>query len=109
MPDQVVAIGAQQYAMPDRAGADAARGMTSLTDVRTLVAAAAQARRCRIDMLTAGLTRGPARGSTQLRLALAEVAAGIRSGAEGDLRDLLTVATFQRPCSTRCFTTRRAA
>jgi hypothetical protein len=89
MPGQVVAIGARQYAMPDRAVADAARGMTSLTDVRTLVAAAVQARRCRIDMLTAELIRGPARGSTRLRLALAEVAAGIRSGAEGDLRDLL--------------------
>jgi len=48
-----------------------------------------QRNRCTIPELTAELSRGPVRGSARFRHALAEVASGVRSVAEGDLRNLL--------------------
>lgn len=97
MPDQVVAIGPKQYAMPARAVADAARTLTSLREVQQLVASAVQTRRCTLEQLIAELAGGPRAGSTLLRRALADVAVGIRSSAEGDLRDLIKRARIPPP------------
>jgi len=89
MPAVVCYRGAVQYALPERALADAARELHSFRQVRALVADTVQQRRCRIDVLQEELARGPVRGSGWLRRSLAEVATGIRSGAEGDFGDLL--------------------
>lgn len=97
MPDQVAVIAGRHYTMPARAVADAAHLMINLRDVRQLVASAVQTRRCTLDMLLDELASGPQRGSTPLRLALAEVAEGIRSVAEADLRDLIRRAGIPAP------------
>jgi hypothetical protein len=89
MPGPVCYQGVVQYALPERALADAARELHSFRQVRALVADAVQQRRCRLDLLQAELEHGPVRGSMWLRQSLAEVAGGIRSGAEGDFGDLL--------------------
>jgi hypothetical protein len=89
MPELICYAGAVQYTLPDRAVADAARELGSFREVRALVAAVVQQRRCRLDLLQEELAAGPVRGSAWLRRCLAEVAEGIRSGAEGDFGDLL--------------------
>jgi hypothetical protein len=97
MPGQVVVIAGRDYTMVARAVADAARIMTSLSDVRALVASAVQARRCPLGLLAAELREGPVRDSALLRRALAEVADGVRSAAEADLRDLIGRAGLPAP------------
>jgi hypothetical protein len=97
MPAPVCYKGAVQYALPERALADAARELHSFREVRALVADAVQQRRCRLELLQDELARGPRRGSALLRRALAEVTAGIRSGAEGDFADLLRQAGLPIP------------
>jgi hypothetical protein len=89
MPGTVVAKGRREYAMAPRAIADAARGMTDLGEVRALVAGAVQHGHCRVSLLSEELKAGPVRGSARLRRVLAEVAAGVRSAAEADLKDLI--------------------
>jgi hypothetical protein len=81
--------GIVRYAAPARAIADATRLMTSLTEVRALVAAGVQRRQVSISQLAEELRVGPRQGSALLRQALTEVAAGVRSTAEGDLRTLI--------------------
>ena len=63
--------------------------MTDLTEVRALVAGGVQRRRVSIAQLAAELKAGPSQGSALLRQALAEVADGVRSAAEADLRALI--------------------
>ena len=82
---------------PARAVADAARGMSNLAEVRAVVADTIQRQRCSIALLNEELQKGPRRGSALLRQAIAEVADGIRSGAEGDLRDLIKRARLPLP------------
>lgn len=53
--------------------------------------------RCTIGQLAAELNEGPVRGSAMFRSVLAEVAEGIRSTAEGDLRDLIRVNQLPMP------------
>jgi hypothetical protein len=77
------------FALVARAVADTVRQLTSLRDARAVVAEAVQTRRCHVDLLVGELRAGPRRGSALLRQALAEVADGIRSAAEGDLHTLL--------------------
>jgi hypothetical protein len=81
--------GAIRLAPVERAVADAARGLSELSDVRAVVAGAVQQRKCTIGKLAAEVAEGPTRGSAQLRRVLAEVIVGIRSPAEGDFRDLV--------------------
>jgi hypothetical protein len=100
IPGRVVVIGGRDYAMVARAVADAARIMESLRDVRALVASAVQSRRCPLGLLVEELREGPVQGSALLRFALAEVADGVRSAAEADLRDLISVPACPSPCST---------
>jgi hypothetical protein len=97
MPARIWEAGPVRYAMPARAVADAVRGMTSLRDVRAAVADAVQRDKCAIKTLAAELNQGPAKGSMLFRDALADVADGIRSAAEGDLRDLLARSRLPMP------------
>jgi very-short-patch-repair endonuclease len=89
MPDFVLTDGAVRFAEAARAVTDAARELGSFRDVRAVAADAVQRRRCRIDQLADELRHAPVRQSAWLRRTLAEVADGVRSAAEGDLRDLI--------------------
>ena len=97
MPGRIWEAGPVQYVMPARAVADAVRAMTSLRDVRAVVADAVQRDKCAIKTLAAELSQGPNKGSMLFREALADMADGIRSAAEGDLRDLLARSGLPMP------------
>jgi hypothetical protein len=88
MPRRFSADGPIQYALPARAAADAARVLTDLGAVRAVVAGVVQRGHCTVRDLAAELADGPRRQSRCLRIALAEVGAGVRSSAEADLRSL---------------------
>jgi hypothetical protein len=89
LPGRIWEVGPVRYVPPPRAVADAVRILDSLRDVRATVADAVQRGKCTVKDLLTELTEGPNTGSALFRQALAEVADGIRSAAEGDLRDLL--------------------
>ena len=89
MPEFVYTDGAVRFAEAARAVADAARELGSFREVRAVAADAVQRRRCRIDQLADELRHAPVRQSAWLRRTLVEVADGVRSVAEGDLRDLI--------------------
>jgi hypothetical protein len=97
LPRQVWSLGPLHYALPARAVADAARGLASLRDVRAMVADAVQRGTCQVPDLSAELDQGPNVGSALLREALTDVADGIRSAAEGDLKDLLAKSGLPMP------------
>jgi hypothetical protein len=97
LPPYVCYQGPVQFALPARAVADAVRAMRELADVRAVVAAAVQSKRCTIDQLAVELQDGPARGSALFRAALAEVAQGARSGPEGELLALIRRARLPEP------------
>jgi very-short-patch-repair endonuclease len=89
MPERVCYEGVVQFTLPARAVADAARELGSFREVRGMVADTIQQRWCTLDLLAAEVASGPVRGSAWLRRSLTEAIGGIRSGAEGDLGDLL--------------------
>ncbi len=97
MPEEIWQAGPLRYAPPGRAVADAVRDMISLRDVRAVVADAVQRGRCRVPDLSAELTAGPNIGSALFREALTDVADGIRSAAEADLKDLLVKSRLPMP------------
>jgi len=97
MPEFAMADGAIRFALAARAVADAARELGSFREVRAVTADAVQRRRCRLDELTEELARAPIRHSAWLRRALAEVAAGVQTVAEGDLRTLIKAAGLPVP------------
>jgi len=97
MPDRIWERGPIRYVPPSRAVADAVRAMDSLRDVRAVVADAVQRRACRVQDLVTELNEGPRPGSALFRQALADVAEGIRSTAEADLKDLLVKAKVPMP------------
>ena len=97
MPARIWQAGPVRYVMPPRAVADTVRALTSLRDVRAVLADAVQRRSCAIKDLITELDAGPNAGSVLFREALAEVADGIRSAAEGDLRDLLARSGLPMP------------
>jgi hypothetical protein len=97
MPSQTASIGPVRLALVPRAVADTARQLTSLRDVRAVIAEAVQLGRCTVSQLATELSSGPIRGSAMFRSVLAEVAEGIRSVAEGDLRDLIKTARLPMP------------
>ena len=70
---------------------------TSLRDVRAVVADAVQRGRCGTRDLYAELIAGPSVGSALFREALTDVADGIRSAAEADLKDLLVKSRLPMP------------
>ena len=97
MPARISSSGPVRLALVPRAVADTARQLTSLRDVRAVVADAVQLGRCTIAELADELRNGPIKGSAMFRSVLAEVADGIRSTAEGDLRDLIRAARLPMP------------
>ena len=97
LPAGSCSAGPARLALVPRAVADTARLLTSYRDVRAVVADAVQLDRCTVRQLAEELSDAPIRGSAMLRSALAEVADGIRSTAEGDLRSLLKAARLPTP------------
>ena len=97
LPARVWQLGPLQYALPARAVADAVRDLTSLRDVRAMVADAVQRGHCTVPNLSEELSHGPDRGSNLFREALTDVADGIHSAAEGDLKDLLAKSGLPMP------------
>ena len=97
LPEPTGVAGAVRFAFPPRAVADAARGMTDIGDVRAVVAGAVQRGKCPIGRLRYELDNGPRRGSALLRRALAEVADGVRSAAEGELHAVIKRARLPPP------------
>lgn len=97
MPSQIRTAGQIRFAAPARAVADAARALTTLRDVRALVADAVRQRVCSVKVLRAELDEGPVAGSGLLRRALADVTEGIRSVTEGDLKLILQRARVPTP------------
>ena len=89
--------GAVTYAPVDRAIVDAARQMTDLADVRAVVAAGVQRGKVHVVQIVDELNRGAAPGSARLRTALAEVADGVRSAAEADLRKIIVESRLPAP------------
>jgi hypothetical protein len=97
MPKLVVGPPTVSYALPARAVADAVRWMTDLRQVRALVAGAVQSGGCWIDELAGELREGPRQGSGLFREVLSEVAEGVRSAPEADLRGLIIKARLPLP------------
>jgi hypothetical protein len=89
MPARAASSGSVRLAPVPRAVADTARQLTDLRDVRAVVADAVQLGRCTVRQLAEELRNGPVKGSAMFRSVLSEVTDGIRSTAEGDLRDLI--------------------
>jgi hypothetical protein len=86
-----------RWAPVARAVADVARGEVEFRAVRDVVADAVQGRKCTIEQLASELRAGPNRGSGTLRAALEEVADGVASAAEGDLRKLVKTGKLPDP------------
>jgi len=89
MPGAEFRDGAVSYVPLDRAIADAVRRLADMSEIRDLVASAVQRGKVGIWELVRELDLGPRQGSARLRLALSEVADGVRSVAESDLRMLV--------------------
>jgi chorismate-pyruvate lyase len=89
MPDAIQSVGPIRYAPAVRAVADAARGAQALSEVRAIVAGAVQRGKAGIVELGNELANGPIAGSALFRRVLLEVADGVRSAAEADLRELI--------------------
>lgn len=85
-PGALFTDGVVSYVPLERAIADAARMLTDMSEVRDLVATGVQRGKVSIWQLMSELQLGPAQGSARLRAVLAEVAEGVRSVAEADLR-----------------------
>jgi transcriptional regulator with AbiEi antitoxin domain of type IV toxin-antitoxin system len=74
LPASAMPAGPVRLAPPPRAVADIAWQLTSVDDVRAVVAAALSSGRCTLDELTAELNAGPIRGSAAFRSVLTELA-----------------------------------
>jgi hypothetical protein len=85
------------FAAPARAVADASRLLTSLDDVRALVADAVQRRSCSIAEIGLELQEGASQDTVRLRRALAEVRAGTRSVAEIHFRERIAKSGLPQP------------
>jgi hypothetical protein len=104
LPETVAVTGRIRFAIAARAVTDAALTMRSETAVRALVAGAVQQRLCTVAQLTYELGTVPRQGSRWLRVVLAEVADGVRSVPEGELRHLVIRAGLPRPlCNVRLY------
>jgi hypothetical protein len=97
MPEQAHVLNGIRWALAARAVADTARGEFELREVRELVAGAVQGGSCTIEQLAQELRAGPTRESSRLRAVLGEVADGIASAAEGDLRQLVKRSGLPEP------------
>ena len=101
-PNVAFRDGAIIYAPPARAVADTVRQLADLAEIRAVVAAGVQRGKVHIWQLAEELAQGSMRGSAGLRQALAEVAGGVRSVAEGDLVRLIKRARLPTPVLNPC-------
>jgi hypothetical protein len=97
MPEEVLTVGPRRFAPLARAVGDTTRSLSSLADVRALVATVVQQGKCTPAVLAAELEDGPIQGSALLRIAVGDVYAGTRSNPEADLHDLLRRAKLPLP------------
>lgn len=97
MPGMIFPDGELRYAPPARAVADAVRFLGDTEEVRAVVASAVQRGTVQAWQLAGELRRGPVQGSARFRMVLGEVADGVRSVAEGDLRTLVRRARLPEP------------
>ncbi len=97
MPKVVFMKGELRYVPVARAVADAARQANAMNDVRSLVASAVQLQKVTVAELAVELGEGPTAGSARFREAMTEVADGVRSVAEGDLRKLIGRSELPEP------------
>jgi len=97
LPPRFEASGPVRLVPAARAVADTTRLLTDVRAVRAVVADAVQRGRCTVLELAGELRGGPIRDSATFRSVLAEVAEGIRSTAEGDLRNLIRTARLPMP------------
>jgi len=97
MPKMVIGPPLRDYAFPARAAADAARWLTDLREVRAVVAGVVQSKGCTVIDLAEELRAGGIRDSALLRTVLAEVADGVRSAPEAELRVLIRKAGLPAP------------
>ena len=97
MPSVVFKAGELRYVPVARAVADAVRQLGDLGDVRTVMASAVQWSKVTVAELAAELGQGPTMGSARFRVALEEIADGVRSTAEADLRALIKRAGLPDP------------
>jgi hypothetical protein len=97
MPEIVYGPPPQVCAPPARAAADAVHGLTDLRAARALLAGVVQNRGCASWQLKQELDAGPVQYSALLRSVLAEVADGVRSAPEAELRDLVKRAGLPMP------------
>ena len=97
MPEMVYGPRHQVCAPPARAVADAMRGLTDVREARALLAGVVQNRGCAPWQLEQELSAGPVQYSALLRSVLAEVADGVRSAPEAELRELIKRAGLPMP------------
>ena len=97
MPEMAYGPPGRACAPPARAAADAVRGLSDLREVRALLAGVVQHRGCAAWQLEQELNAGPVQYSALLRTVLAEVADGVRSAPEAELRDLIKRAGLPMP------------
>ena len=90
-------IGPVRYAEPTRAVADAAQILSSLDDIRAVVAEAIQKQLCSLAQLGTELERAGTRDMSRLRTALADIRAGSRSVAEIRFRERVEQSALPRP------------
>jgi hypothetical protein len=81
LPASAMLAGPVRLAPPPRAVADTAWQLTSVDDVRAVVAAALSSGRCTLDELTAELNQGPIRGSAAFRSVLTDLTGPSRPAA----------------------------
>lgn len=81
----------------ERAAMDAARRLTDLDTVRAMIAEVVQSGRSTVSALSRELREGPVRGTALPRRVLREVADGVRSVAEAQVRTLLRQAGVPMP------------
>jgi hypothetical protein len=94
---RVYRAGAIRFCHAARAVADSARVLSSLDDVKAVVAEAVQKRTCSIAELGLELEEGPSQESARLRAALRSVRAGTRSVAEDRFRERVMKSDLPAP------------
>jgi hypothetical protein len=87
----------RRYAFPARAVVDTARWLTDLREVRAIVGDAVQNRHCAVAQLSDELRAGGTPNGALLRKVIAEIADGVRSAPEAELRDLIIKARLPMP------------
>ncbi|MGO8962011.1 MAG: hypothetical protein ACLQFR_32260 [Streptosporangiaceae bacterium] len=97
MPTSFSVHGCIRFTLPPRAVIDAALRLTSLRDIRAVMAGAVQQGTCSLRQLETELGNSRLRNSAPLRVVLSEVADGARSSPEADLMHLIKSSGLPTP------------